>query len=57
MKRYRNVKLDTGFEEEEENDDIDMELGISEMDMQEIEPEAEIPVMEEAEELVSVTEE
>ena len=56
MKRYRNVKLDTGFEEEV-NDDFGMELGISEMDVEETAMEEEIPVMEEAEELVSVTEE
>lgn len=55
MKRYRNVKLDTEMEEYEEEDEI--ELGISEMDADEDMFDEEIPAMEEAEELLSVTEE
>ena len=55
MKRYRNVKLDTEMEEYEEEDEI--ELGISEMDTDEDMFDEEIPAMEEAEELLSVTEE
>ena len=61
MKRYRNVKLDTGYDEEEYyEDDMDMEMDLEEIGASEdTEPSEANPeeTLEPEEDFVSVTEE
>lgn len=51
MKRYRNVKIDTGMEEEYDMDDEDLEIMEADLD------DGDVQIEEDMEELVGVTEE